>query len=437
MKSTTVSVMLGPWEWGPLGKPHLRYFSTAYEAGWARRDSRKHRNMVQSEWYQALWPMALTKTDEANFENEFRGGRMAVPFNRLTAGRGNRLTIDDPHSVLKAESETQRDSTTRLFRESAQSRLNDPEKDAIIVMMQRLHPNDLCGVIEELGLPYVKLVLPMEYNRSLTVKTPWFTDPRTEEGELLFPAHLGREKTEELKIASGPHAWDTQYQQQPRARAGSYFFSRENVLVENKANNGEKTYAPAIMPKRLDAVFCVLDTASKAAKGNDGQGVIHFGFNLHPKPHGFILDYDYVQMEGNMLEVWLPTVLRRNEELARLCNSRAGSQGAWIEDKDSGIVLLQKAKEKRWRAKPLPSDLTALGKNGRAVSVSGYVYTGLIKMTQEAYDKTVVYKGRSKNHCLDQVTTFRMNVGTPSDDDELFDCFCYGASIMFGDSKGA
>jgi hypothetical protein len=439
MKSTTLSVMLGPWEWGPRNKPHLQYFSTSYEAGWARRDSRKHRNMIQSEWYQALWPMELTKTDEAYFINQYNGYRIAVPFNRLTAGRGNRLTIDDPHSVLKAESDVQRRATTQLFRESAQSRLNDPEKDVIAIMMQRLHPEDLCGVIEELGLPYVKLILPMEYNRSLTVQTPWFTDPRIEEGELLFPSRLGREKVDELKVASGPHAWDTQFQQQPKARAGSYYFNEMNVLIEHKVGTAampRSEWRPPAMPTVCDAVFAVADTASKTEKKHDGTGVTFFAYTKYPTPGLVAIGWEYTKIEASMLTHWMPNILARGEQLAKQCGARNGWTFCWVEDKDSGVALIQHAARNQWRVKAIPSEITAMGKDGRALSVSGYINLGLFKIAEPAFSYTCLFNGRSRNHLFHQLTNYRMKMGTPDDEDEMFDTACYGVALAFGNKKG-
>ena len=446
MKSTTVSVMLGPWEWGPMGKPQLRYLTTTYEATYARRDSRRHRNMVLSEWYQKLWPMKLTKYDEANFENEFLGGRMAVPWARLTAGRGNRLIIDDPHSVKKAESPVERESTTRLFRESAQSRLNNQETDAILLMMQRLHPEDMTGVIEELRLPYVKLILPMEYNRSLTVKTPWFTDPRREDGELLFPEMCGPEMASQLKISSGEHGWATQYQQQPRSRKGSSFFNEDHFLEEVKTQRvvdgnvvTDIVRRPSELPKKVDFVYSIADTATKVGGKRDGTGTMHFAFCMYPKPHIYVLDWNLIQIQADTLPVWLPKELEYGEALAKECGARLGYRWMCIEDKDSGQALLQfaaKHPKLSKRVKPIPSELTALGKEGRAVSVSGYIYRGLMKLTQRAYDKTTEYHGRTANHCLKQLTEFRVGQGTPLDEDELFVCGCYGAAVAFGDGKG-
>ena len=435
MKSLTASVLWEAWEWGPANLPGLRYLTTSYQESYARRDSRKHRDLVMSEWYQKLWPsVVLERDNETDFENTAKGGRRAMPFGSLTAGRGNRLVIDDPHSTEEVESDADRERAARIFRESVPSRLNDPKTDAILVIMHRLHPEDVCGVIEQLGLPYVKLILPMEYVKSTTVSTKWFIDPRKEDGELLCPNRVPREVVEQNKLELGPHAYDTQYQQMPRAREGSYFFSREQLLVERAGNNGTKTYEPLDFPKSCDAVFAVVDSASKVERKHDGTGVTYFAYSRHPTPSAVILDWDISQMEASLLTVWLPTVFSRLEELARLCGAKAGSVGAWVEDKDSGVVLLQHAARNNWPARAIDSKMTSIGKEARAVSIGGYVNKNQVKISRPAYDKVTIYKGRSRNHFLYQVTTYRMGVGTSADEDELFDTFCYGVGITLGNA---
>lgn len=437
MKSLQCSVLFNAWEWGPAMMPGMRYLTTSYREDYALRDSRKSRDLIQSEWYQTLYPsIKLTRDGEKDFENNFRGVRKAVPFKSLTAGRGNRLIIDDPHSVDQAESILEREGAVRTFRESATSRLNDPETDAIIVIMHRLHPADICGTIEELGLEYTRLILPMEYARSITVKTPWFEDPRTDEGQLLFPERLGKEKLDATKVELGPHAYDTQYLQRPRAREGSYFFNTEQLLEPRIDDAGITTYHPSPQPTRCDAVFAVVDSATKVGKGRDGTGVKYFAYVRFPIRKLFILDWDLQQMEAAVLEHWLPNVATRGEELAKECGARGGYTGCWIEDKDSGQILIQQATKRKMKVHAIIEELTAMGKDGRAVNISGYVYKGLVRYTEHAFNKTWVYKGRSKNHSLEQVTTYRMGHGTPLDEDELFDCFNYGVAITLGDVKG-
>jgi hypothetical protein len=52
--------------------------------------------------------------------------------------------------------------------------------------------------------------------------------------------------------------------------------------------------------------------------------------------------------------------------------------------------------------------LTAMGKDERALSVSGYVYRGNVKYTEYAFNKTTVYKRKSRNHLGDQIESFRI-----------------------------
>lgn len=426
MKSLTASVLFHAWEWGPGEMPGVRYLTTSYKEGYARRDSRKSRDLIQSEWYRTLWPdIELVRDNETDFENTHRGSRLAVPIASLTAGRGNRLIIDDPHSTEQAESDTERDRTTRIFRESATSRLNDPETDAIIVMMHRLHPDDLCGVIEELGLPYVKLVLPMEYHRSLAVVTPFFQDPRKDEGELLCPQRLSREKVEENKIELGSHAYDTQYQQMARARDGARFFSESDLLVDG---------APVPMPTHCDTVFGIVDSATKAGKPHDGTAATFYAYSRHPKPQLVVIGWDIVQIEGSLLINWLPGMFSDLEGYARSCGARRGSAGIHIEDKSSGTILLQQARRGGLNVNAIDSKLTSVGKEERAVSVSGYVRKGLVKIARPAYEKVCVYHGRTKNHLIAQVTGFR--IGISDQEDDLFDGFVYGISLALGNAEG-
>lgn len=436
MKSLISSVIWEAWEW--THTPSMRYLTTSYQDTYVRRDCRKHRDLVMSEWYQMRWPtVRITRDSEKDFENTDRGGRLGMPFASLTAGRGNRVVIDDPHSTEEVESDADRERAARIFTESVPSRVNDPEKDAIIVNMHRLHPGDLCGIIEEKGLPYVKLVIPMEYFRSVQVLTPFYKDPRTEDGELLCEHRISRTSVEQTKLEVGPHAYATQFQQQPKAREGAYFFKMEHILEEVLVGE-EKQRVPLDYPKPCEAVFAVVDSASKTGKQNDATGVTYYALVSYPVKKVVVLDWDITQIEANLLVAWLPSVFKRLEELANQCSATLGSLGAFVEDKDSGVTIIQHAQspENGWPVHAIPHKITQAGKDGRAISCSGYVFKGLVRISKYAHEKTVMYKGKDKNHLEYQVTNYRIGYGTPTDEDELFDCFCYGAAIAFGDREG-
>lgn len=224
-KSLIVSVMWQAWEWGPKGLPSMRYLATAFNDGPVKRDTRKCRDLILSDWYRTLWPeVELTRTGETSFANSGTGTREGVAFGSLTSQRGDRLIIDDPHSTETAESPAERQTTTRKFREGATNRLNDQERSAIVVIMQRLHEEDVSGVILSLGMEYEHLMLPMEFDPERRCTTSiGFTDPRQADGDLLDPERFPRDVVEKLKRDMGAYAFAGQYQQRPTPREGGLF----------------------------------------------------------------------------------------------------------------------------------------------------------------------------------------------------------------------
>lgn len=225
MKSMLVSVMWPAWEWGPMGMPGMRYLATSYSESYVKRDSRRMRDLVSSEWYQSLWPeVRLVRAGESSFANDKTGFREGVPFASMTGGRGDRVIIDDPHSTETAESPAERQRTTRIFRESVPSRVNDPEKSAIVVIMQRLHEDDVSGQIMKLSLGYQHVMLPMKFEPERRSKTALgFSDPRTAEGELLFPERFPPDVLARDQRALTEYAVAGQYQQRPVPREGGMF----------------------------------------------------------------------------------------------------------------------------------------------------------------------------------------------------------------------
>lgn len=241
---------------------------------------------------------------------------------------------------------------------------------------------------------------------------------------------MDAEELAQLKLDSHPQVYLQEYEAEFVDWSGTAFFARPSLLVND---------LPVPVPARCDAVFAVIDTAAKTGKDNDGTGVVYFAIDARSgkKWKLTILDYDIRQIEGALLEKWLPTVLSNLEALAKQCGARAGSLGAWVEDKSTGTVLIQQAARRELKVRPVDSKLTAMGKDERAISVSGYVYRGEVKMAVTAFDRLCVYKERSGNHLLLQVTGFR-----PGDKDankradDLLDCFTYGVAIGLGDAQG-
>jgi len=229
-----------------------------------------------------------------------------------------------------------------------------------------------------------------------------------------------------LKNDNDPLVYAQEYLAEFVDWSGVAFFAREKLLM-----NGQ----PVPYPKHCDIVFAIIDTASKTGTDNDATAVTFFARDPHGAIPLMILDWDIVQIEGALLETWLPSVFQRLEELMRLCRARRGSPGALIEDKDSGTILLQQALNRRMPVHAIESKLTAMGKDERAFSVSGYVHQGKVKYTEHAFNKTVVYKQKSRNHLVDQVERFRIGDKKKREDD-LLDTFCYGIALSLGNNEG-
>lgn len=228
MKSLAVGVFWPAWEWGPKGKPSTRIVAASHEQGLAVRDNLRARRLIASDWYQGFWGSSVVLTKDQNakikFENDATGFRQAAAAGSITGARGDRVIIDDPHSVEGASSEAQRNSVVDWFLEAVPTRLNNPDRSAIVVVMQRLHDRDVSGVILAKDLGYDHLCLPMEFETGRACKTSiGFVDPRTEDGELLFPARFSRETVERDKKVMGSYAVAGQFQQRPAPRDGAMF----------------------------------------------------------------------------------------------------------------------------------------------------------------------------------------------------------------------
>ena len=214
MKSLMTDVFWPAWEW--IKMPHMRYICTSYSQDLTERDNNRFKQIVTCDLYKAMWGSSfdLTSFSVGNVQNNKTGFKLATSTGGVgTGARANRVIVDDPHNIKEAESETIRKSTLQYFSEVLPTRLTDPKSSAIIVIMQRVHEEDVSGYILEKDLGYMHLMLPMEFDEQRRCSTyfpgadePVFTDPRTEQGELLFPQRFPDWVVERDKKIMGPYA---------------------------------------------------------------------------------------------------------------------------------------------------------------------------------------------------------------------------------------
>lgn len=271
MKSLLVDVFWPAWEWGPMKMPHLRYVAFSYASGLTERDNGKFRDLLMSHAYQELYGdvFRLRKIGEVRVSNSKTGYKLATSVEGIGTGeRGDRVIIDDPHNVKEGESEAVRTSTVTWFRESVQNRLNDMNKSAIVVIMQRVHEADVSGTILAEQMNYEHLMIPMEFDlgRRCTTSIGW-EDPREEDGELAWPERFSEEVVGTLKASLGPYAYAGQYQQAPSPRGGGIFKHEWWQLWDDDRNK---------FPS-FEYVVASADTAYTEKESNDPTGFTVWG----------------------------------------------------------------------------------------------------------------------------------------------------------------
>ena len=238
MKTITVSVMWPVWWW--TFAPQTRFLTASYGAGLAERDATRSRDLLRSRWFRERWPELELKADvnrTNRYENTHTGSRFATSVGGEATGEGGDvIIIDDPHKSEEAQSESARGRVLDWHDGVLGFRFNDPKTGVEIVVMQRLHERDLTGHLLERG-GYTHLCLPARYEPSHPFC--WPDDPRTNEGELLWPAQIPEPELARIEQTMGSFRAAGQLQQRPAAAEGALlkrhwwqFYPPENVAPD-------------------------------------------------------------------------------------------------------------------------------------------------------------------------------------------------------------
>lgn len=290
LKSNIWAVAWPAWEW--IQHPETRWLFSSYALNLSIRDSVRCRRLIESKWYQERWGdkyrIATDQNTKGNFENDKGGHRIATSVDAATTGLGaSRLICDDPHSVREAESDAIRKGTIDWWDATMSTRLNDQRTGTKVIIMQRVHEDDLSGHVLAKG-GYDHLMIPMEYEGSRKPTTIGWVDPRTKRGELLCPERLGAIQVENLKRDLGVYAYAGQFQQRPSPAEGGilkrYWFkywcypNQHLRPVTVRMADGEYrevpvTPLPVFEEEALsfDCAFKGLDTSDFVAGGHWGR----------------------------------------------------------------------------------------------------------------------------------------------------------------------
>jgi predicted phage terminase large subunit-like protein len=209
-----VSVAYVAWLLGH--DPGRRVIVVSYANELAAELHRQFRMIIDSSWYRTLFPaMRPARDSGTEFITTAGGGRYATSVGGTLTGRGaDLIIIDDPLKAEEATSEAARKRVIDWYAGTLVSRLNDKETGAIVVVMQRLHEDDLAGHLvvqpgwEHLDLPAIAVdeaVIPLGYGKVMTRRV----------GDILHPKRESKDALDRIKAEIGSLMFSAQYQQRP------------------------------------------------------------------------------------------------------------------------------------------------------------------------------------------------------------------------------
>lgn len=264
MKSISVAVAFPAWLLGH--NPSEKIMCASYSQELTYKHSLDCRLIVENEWYKDLF--SETKlVDDQNTKRKFvttaRGHRIATSIGATATGEGaNYLIVDDPLSAQQGQSEAFRNNANQWFDQTFVSRLNDKKKGVIIVIMQRLHENDLTGHLLKKG-GWEHLCLPMIAEQDEVLQYGLVRHER-KAGEFLHSERMGQEEIDREKHALGAYAFSGQYQQKPSPEGGGEF-RREWLMYYDQVHHDTTNN------------YIVIDPAHSKKKSSDYTGVAVWG----------------------------------------------------------------------------------------------------------------------------------------------------------------
>jgi predicted phage terminase large subunit-like protein len=360
LKSLMASIAFPAWCLGH--DPSAQILSVSYAQDLADKLARDCRSIMTSPWYRQIFRTRLAPHRQAvqEFITTRQGYRLATSTGGVLTGRGaDIILIDDPLKPEEALSAALRQAANAWFVHTLYSRLNDKRSGAIVIIMQRLHEDDLVGRVLALE-PWEVLSFPAiaEADEVHPIETIWgprcFTRRR---GEALHPDREPLATLEHIRRTIGEYNFAGQYQQSPAPLGGGM------VKAE-----WFKRYSENDRPERFDRIVQSWDTANKATELSDFSVCTTWGIS---GKHLFLLGVFRRRLE-------YPALKRAVREQQSLFDATE----VLIEDKASGTQLIQELIEDGCHA--VTRYQPTIEKTMRLNAQTGMIESGFVHIPEEA-----------------------------------------------------
>ncbi len=357
LKSTLASIMWPTWEWAQ--QPWMRLIFASHSGSLATKHSGARRQILQSEWYQERWGDQVKLTGDQNvktwFENTKRGYMFAttIPGGQGMGFGGTRLIFDDPHSPDTVLSEVLRASVLDAYDQKFYPRLDDKRKGAIVLVMQRLHQNDLSGhVLAEQGWTHCMIDNPCQVATRIVFPMSGKVFERAE-GDLIDPKREGPDEIAKMRQTLRAYGFSGQYLQRPSPPGGAIF---------KRAWFEEHVYQVA--PPDFDEVVASVDAAFKGKADSDNTAIQVWGRKGAEK---FLLYRHTEQMPFPDAKRAVKGLRARFPAISRIYIEDAANGPAIIDDLQKEVAGLIAVKPEG-------------GKEARAHAVSAQVEAGNVRL---------------------------------------------------------
>jgi len=318
LKSLAASIAFPAWVLGH--NPAAQLLCVSYAQDLSDKFARESRSVMSSDWYKRLFPTRLSSQKQSvqEFVTTAQGYRLGTSVGGVLTGRGaDLIVIDDPIKPDEALSEAQRRAANEWYENTLYSRLNDKKHGCIIIIMQRLHEDDLVGhVLGQEDWELVCLPAIAEHDEVHIVETP-FGQRRfaRKAGEALHPGRESLATLERIRRTIGEYSFAGQYLQAPAPRGGG--------LVKEE---WFKRYEASEKPE-FERIVQSWDTANKATELSNYSVCTTWG----------IADKKAYLISVYRRRLEFPELKRAVRDLATMFNAKV----VLIENKASGTQLLQ------------------------------------------------------------------------------------------------
>lgn len=331
LKSICASVAFPAWV---LGRdPAQRIICASYSNELSAKHAGDCRVIMSTAWYKRAFPrtrLSRDKNTELNFVTTRRGFRFSTSVGGTLTGRGgNLIIVDDPLKPDEAMSNVKRKSVRDWFDRTLYTRLDDKSNDVIILIMQRLHIEDLAGhVLGDGGWTHLNLPAIAEVEQHVPIGgDEIYVRAR---GSLLHAERESQAVLDDLKQRLGSFNFSAQYQQSPIPEDGEIIKWGWFRIFDCQPASGPD-----------DWIVQSWDTASKVEDYHDYSVCTTW----------LIQGDDYYLLDVERAKLQYPELKQRIIEHAK----RWRAWSILIEDKGSGTGLIQDLRQHHPVGVPRPT----------------------------------------------------------------------------------